>query len=101
MIEKTVEQFKDKDFQKWWARHPWRIVKVNGKKIQHINMLLVYSALLASMLPLMVLEVVDLVKWEGYKVEKTKLSENQLKEKYSEFQIVRYDAISKLQEKVK
>ena len=101
MIEKTADNYKDKDFQKWWARHPWHIVKINGRKVQHINMLLVYSALLASMVPLMVLEVVDLVKWEDYKKEKSILSENQLREKYSKFQIVRYDALSRLQKKMK
>jgi len=101
MIAKTTEQLKDTDFEKWWARHPWRIVKTDNQKLQHINMLWVYSIVCIMAATVPVLELIDISRWEDYKKEKTQLSGKQLKDKYSKLQIVRYDALSALQEKMK
>lgn len=49
MIEKTLKEYDDEDFQKWWARHPWRKVKVidsyDTRPFYHINLLNWFSAL--------------------------------------------------------
>ena len=97
----TSEQFEDKAFQKWWARHPWCKVSVNnGPRYFHINMLLVYSWLCVGMAILGITEIVEICKWEKYKDDKCVLTEQQMKEKYSKFQTVRYDAYTRLQQKV-
>ena len=101
MIEKTVEQIEDENFEKWWARHPWRVVKVGNQKFVHINFLNVCSIVCVMAATVPVLELIDISRWEDYKKEKIQLSEKQLKEKYSNFQIFRYEALSTLQEKMK
>ena len=97
----TSKEFNDKNFQKWWARHPWCKVSVNnGPRYFHINMLLVYSWMVVGLGFLVGAGFIDILRWEKYKDDKIVLNEQQLQEKYSRFQILRYDALTKLQQKV-
>lgn len=98
----TLEKFNDKDFQKWWAHHPWRMIRVDeGKAVMHINMLNVYAAMLFVIAVGLATGFIDAVKWQQYKHQKVQLTEKQIQDKYSDFQIARYDAYTKLQQKIK
>ncbi len=101
MINKTVEEIQDEKFQKWWSHHPWRIVCVNNEKVFHINMLLVFAAVLLAELTLGVAGISEYVKYKQYKTEKTELSEKQLKEKYGKGQIARFETYAAMQKKIK
>ena len=101
MINKTVEEIQDEKFQKWWSHHPWRIVCVNNEKVFHINMLLVFAAILSAELALGVTGISEAVKYKQYKTVKPALSEKQLKEKYSKTQIARFETYSMIHKKIK
>ena len=79
MINKTVEEITDANFQKWWAHHPWRVVCVNNKKLLHTNVFLVFAALLSAELALGMTGVAEAIKYKQYKTVKPVLSEKQLK----------------------
>ena len=97
-----MQEFEDENFQKWWARHPWRMIRVdNGRVLMHLNMLIVYSAMLVVIGLGLCIGFVDAVKWQGYKHQKSQLTEKQIQDKYSKCQIARYDAYTKLQQKLK
>lgn len=98
----TVEQFNDKNFQKWWAWHPWTVVRVgNGPKVMHKNMLLVSVAVLTTTFVLGCMTVAGVYKWQQYKKQKSELTEKQLQDKYSGLQKDRNDTCINFQQKVK
>ena len=101
MINKTAEEMKDTNFQKWWAHHPWRVVCVNNKKLLHINIVLIFAAMLSAELALGVAGISEAVKYKQYKTVKPVLSEKQLKEKYSKGQIVRFETYATMLKKLK
>ena len=101
MIYKTAEEFRDANFQKWWAHHPWRLVCVNNEKLFHINMMLVFAAMLSAELALGVAGLAEAVKYKQYKDVKPTLSEKELKDKYSKGQIARFEKYAAIQKKIK
>ena len=85
----TLEEFNDKDFQKWWAHHPWRMIRVDeGHVVMHNNMLIVYAVMLTFIGLGLTAGFIDGVKWYQYKQEKSQLTEKQIQDKYSDFQIL-------------
>lgn len=101
MIYKTVEEMKDENFQKWWAHHPWRVVCVDNKKLFHINIMLVFAAILSGCLALGITGLAEGVKYKQYKKAKSELAEKKLKEKYSKTQIARFETYSMIHKKIK
>ena len=98
----TQEQFEDKNFQKWWARHPLHAVRVdNGKALVHKNTLLIFCAFLTGVLILGTAVDIDAFIWVQYRTDKNTLTDKQLADKYTQNQIARYDLYNKLYNKTR
>ena len=105
MIEKTLKEIDDKDFQKWWAHHPWckvRIVDSDNPKQQfyQVNMLSICAAIIAAAGVAVGVLFTDLVKFQQYAYDKNELTEKQIQQKYSQYQVARYEKLVNLRQKM-
>ena len=62
----TQEHYNSEDFQKWWERHPWRAVNVNGQICFHRNILLVLILVFLTVTGLLYVVSVDIDNWKKY-----------------------------------
>lgn len=102
MIEKTLKEIDDKDFQKWWAHHPWCPVRVdNHKPVFHKNVLLMAVSVMTGMVILWFVALNEMSQIQQYKNQKNTLTEKQLKQKYTDGQLTKYETEIKLLQKIK